>query len=568
MTTTPTETPDVLVVGAGPTGMLLACALVHHGLSVRIIDAGKGPTLASKAQVLQARTLEILEQLGLVDRFLERGWPLHLLSMYNQDMKRLFHIIIGELDSRYPFMLSLPQRETEILLCERLAELGVTIERQVHLVDLEQDARQVVAHVKRAGSDEQEEIRAAWLVGCDGSNSAVRRTLGLEFSGNTYAQRVLQADVCIDWPLRHADDEMIGFVSEHGPIGAFPLPGQNRYRLLAFDAGLGPSLENFQLLLDTRGPKGARVSDPAWMTEYSIQCRMVSEFRAGRVFLAGDAAHTFSPATGQGMNCGMQDAYNLAWKLALCHNELGSPLLLDSYTAERAPVARTLLQVTDSATRGMQDLFTLYNPAAQGLRDSLLRFVTSLGLVQRRVARNLAMLDVGYRRSPIVGQNHTTRLSTDHEPGDSISLRDWLDFGNGPGPGERAFDGPLVDGSAHGATRLFEILSARKHTLLLFGGLVNSDESYDRLAAIEQFALTRYPELMQSFFVQIVPGPQERPQLLREGPMIFDGGALLHKTYGARGECLYLIRPDGYVGYRGQPADQQKFADYLARIFI
>jgi hypothetical protein len=97
---------------------------------------------------------------------------------------------------------------------------------------------------------------------------------------------------------------------------------------------------------------------------------------------------------------------------------------------------------------------------------------------------------------------------------------------------------------------------------------VNSDESYDRLAAIEQFALTRYPEHMQSFFVQIVPGPQERPQLLREGPMIFDGGALLHKTYGARGECLYLIRPDGYVGYRGQPADQQKFADYLARIFI
>ena len=111
---------DVLVVGAGPTGMLLACALVHHGLHVRIIDAGKGPTLASKAQVLQTRTLEILEQLGFVTRFLERGQPLHLLSMYNQEMKRLFHIIVGELDSRYPFMLSLPQRETEQLLSEAL----------------------------------------------------------------------------------------------------------------------------------------------------------------------------------------------------------------------------------------------------------------------------------------------------------------------------------------------------------------------------------------------------------------------------------------------------------------
>jgi 2-polyprenyl-6-methoxyphenol hydroxylase-like FAD-dependent oxidoreductase len=559
---------DVLVVGAGPTGMLLACALVHHGLHVRIIDAGKGPTLASKAQVLQTRTLEILEQLGFVTRFLERGQPLHLLSMYNQEMKRLFHIIVGELDSRYPFMLSLPQRETEQLLSDRLAELGVSIERQVHLAELRQDAKQVIASVKRAGCDEREEIRAAWLVGCDGAHSAVRGILGLEFSGSTYAQRVLQADVSIDWPLRHADDEMIGFVSEHGPLAAFPLPGQHRYRLLAFDAGLGPSLENFQWLLDTRGPKGARISDPAWMNEYTIHCRMVEEFRVGRVFLAGDAAHTFSPATGQGMNCGMQDAYNLAWKLALCHKEQGSPLLLDSYTAERAPVARALLQVTDAATRGMQDLFTIYNPAAQSLRDAMLRFVTSVGLVQRRVSRNLSMLDVGYRKSPIVGQNHSTRLSTDHEPGDSISLRDWLDFGHGPRPGERAFDGALVDETGQDATRLFQLFSGRQHTLLLFGGLMNSDESYARLAAIEAWALARYPDLMRSYFVQIVPRPGDPPSILRDGPMLFDKDALLHQAYGARGECLYLIRPDGYVGYRGQPADQLKFADYLSRIFI
>jgi len=546
--------------------MLLACALVQHGLSVRIIDAGKGPTLASKSQVIQTRTLEILEQLGIVGRFLERGQPLHLLSMYSQEMKRLFHIVVGEFDSRYPYMLSLPQRETERLLSDRLAELGIAIEHHVQLIDLQQNSKQVVVRVRRAGS-QLEEIRAAWVVGCDGMHSAVRRSVGLESSGPSYSQRVLQADVCIDWPLRHADDEMIGFVSEHGSLGAFPLPGRNRYRLLAFDAMLSPTLESFQRLVDTRGPKGARISDPAWMSEYTVDCRMVAQFRAGRVFLAGDAAHTFSPATGQGMNCGMQDAHNLAWKLALCHKGEGSSLLLDSYTEERAPVARALLEVTDSARQGIAGLLSLHNPAPLALREAMQRFVTSLGLQQRRGTRNLSMLEIGYRKSPIVGQNHGTRVSTDHEAGDPISLRDWLDFGYGPGPGERAVDCPVVDAGGRDATRLFELFQGRQHTLLLFGGLPNSDESYQRLAEIEQWALGRYPELLRSYFVQIVPRPGDPPYVLREGPMILDRNALLHKTYGARGECLYLIRPDGYVGYRSQPADHQKFADYLARIF-
>lgn len=556
--------PDVLIVGAGPTGMLLGCALVHQGLSVRIIDAGSGPTQASKAQVLQPRTLEILEQLGIAARFLERGQPLHMLSMYSQEMKRLFHIIIGELDSRYPFMLSLPQRETELLLGERLAEVGVTIEYRTQLSDIRQEADQVIALVQ--SDDGQEVIRTPWLVGCDGAKSAVRRMLGFEFTGTTYSQRVLQADARIDWPLQHAEDEMIGFVSEHGPLGAFPLPGQNRYRLLAFDAGLAPTLENFQFLLDTRGPKGARISEPAWMAEHTIHCRMVTQLRKGRVFLAGDAAHTFSPATGQGMNCGMQDAYNLAWKLALCHTRRAMPILLDSYAEERVPVARALLHFSDNATRGLQELFTIYSPAAQALRDRLLGFVTSLGLVQRRVARNLSMLDVGYRHSPIVGQSHSTRSSSDGQAGDQVTLSDWLDFGNGPRPGERAFDG-RAEGRGHDVSRLFELFDGRKHTLLLFGGLLNSDESHERLVALAKWALAYYPGLLKSYFVQSVPRPDQQPLTVREEPLILDYGAHLHQTYGARGECLYLIRPDGYVGYRGQPADLQKFADYLSRIF-
>ena len=168
---------DVLVVGAGPTGMLLACELARHGLRVRLIDAGRGPTPWSGAQVLHARTLEILEQMGIVAPFLERGKPLHTLSMYDRDMKRLFHFDIGEPDSRYPYMLSLSQHDTEVLLIEQLERMGIAIERLLRLSELHQDAHGVRAVVRHAERTENEEIRADWLVGCDGAHSTVRHLL-------------------------------------------------------------------------------------------------------------------------------------------------------------------------------------------------------------------------------------------------------------------------------------------------------------------------------------------------------------------------------------------------------
>ena len=166
------------------------------------------------------------------------------------------------------------------------------------------------------------------------------------------------------------------------------------------------------------------------MSECVLQCGTVARLREGRVFLAGDAAHTFSLTTGQGMNCGMQDAYNLAWKLALCHKQLGKPLLLDSYAEERLPVARALLDVA-----GTPDLVATAHPQAEnsaGLHDSLLGFLTAIGLLQRRAEHNLSALEVGYRQSPIVAQDQATHVSTEREEGAANRRRDWLDFGHDP----------------------------------------------------------------------------------------------------------------------------------------
>jgi 2-polyprenyl-6-methoxyphenol hydroxylase-like FAD-dependent oxidoreductase len=561
------ENSDVLIVGAGPTGLLLTSLLFHHGLRARIIELGNDPAPASRAQVLQPRTLEILEQRGIVERFLERGQPLQSLGIYSQKMKPLFQIGIGESDTRYPFMLSLSQREIELLLSEHLAELGVPIERQTRLANLRQDDRSVTASVQRANQEAEEEIRSAWLVGCDGAHSTVREVLGLPFQDRPYAQRVVQADLRIDWPLQHSADEIICFISDEGPLVAFPLRGQHRYRLLAFENERAPSLKNFQRLLDSRGPKGAHVSDPVSMAAYAVHCRRAAQFRVGRVFLAGDAAHTLSPATGQGMNCGMQDAANLAWKLALVHKQQGRPILLDSYAIERCPAADALLNVTNPAMPHVQELSMLCTPLAPGLRDYLLRFITSLGLVQHRVSRRLTMLDVGYRRSAIVHQYHRLRSSPAEAAGGAMQHDEWPDFAQGPGAGERAFDGP-VSGAGNPSTQgLFELLGAPTHSLLLFSGIAGSQAGRDRLMEIGKWTCDTYPTLVRPYLVQALHGSVEPSLPPGTNSLLLDQRGRLHRIYGARAECLYLIRPDGYVGYRSQPVELRKLADYLDRIF-
>ena len=558
---------DVLIVGAGPTGMMLACVLCRFGLRIRLIDAGRGPTPWSKAQVLHARTLELLEQLGIVEPFLQQGRPLHTLSMYTPDCKRLFQFQVGEPDSLYPYMLSLPQRETELLLIEHLQRCGVVIERQTRLVGLSQDDRCVSAYLERAGDGSKTGILSHYVVGCDGLHSTVRQLLQIDFSGNTYRQRVLQADVRIDWPLQHAEDEVVGFVSEHGPLGAFPLPGEHRYRLMVFDAGLAPTLENFQYLVDSRGPAGARVSDPAWMNEYTIHCRLASHYRLGRVFLAGDAVHAHSPSTGQGMNTGMQDAFNLGWKLGLVVKQRGQPAVLDSYEAERRPVAARLLTTTDASTQGLQELLTMYSPVAQGLRNVLVRFLAPLGMVQRSVSRTLSMLDVSYERSPLVHEDHNLRASGSIYEEDSVGLRSWMTFGDGPKPGQRAFDHEVFEAGGHHGHRLFSLLSSTQHTLLLFVGLHETEDAYQRVADLARSVRERHPESVLPLLVQVSPLPQGHGIKLWDGPLLFDRKGGLHQRYGARSDCLYLIRPDGHIGYRSQPADLLKLEAYLQRLF-
>ena len=561
--------PQVLVVGAGPVGLTLAIELAGHGLSCRVIDQNEGPTPWSKAQLIHARTLEVLHRLGVAEEAIARGRPLHGLSLFAPGGKKIAHLPFTEIDSPYPFVLSLAQRDTEALLTARLQALGVVVERQTRLDRFRQDHDGVSATLVR-GDGEPQTATTQWLVGCDGAHSTVRRQLQVPFEGSTYEQGVIQADARIDWPFPLAEDEIVTFLAPQGPLAAFPLPGEHRYRLVVVDPPEPwhePTIGAFQRHLAERGPAGAVISEPRWMVGFGFHCRMATAYRVGRIFLAGDAAHIHSPLGGQGMNLGIQDAHNLAWKLALVARGRGRPLLLDAYEPERHPVAAAVLRGTDTATRAGLFLGRLRNPLAVELRDQLLRLGSGLGVIQERVTRTLSMLDTIYSDSPIVAQHHASLLGAsiaDRGQQERPQVRDWVAFGQGPAPGARALDVELGDAAGDG--HLFDHLDGGRHTLLLFDGAHDTVDGYRRLGRIAAEVERAYPELVRPL---LVTPRLHLPEGTRwSGPRLHDPDGAVHLRYGARSEALYLIRPDGRVAYRSQPADETPLLEYLDRIFV
>src|SRR6185437_12693770 len=309
---------EVLVAGAGPVGMTMAAALARLGVGVRIVDKAHARTDKSKALVIWPRTLELLDIQGCAQNFINagiKGRGTRILA----NGREIVHVALDTMHSVHDYALMIPQSETERLLEEELARRGVTVEREVALEGFTQDEAGVAATLRHADG-RIESMETPFLIGCDGAHSIVRHGLGIEFEGSTEPSDWLLADLRLDGDL--PADELTLCWTGDGVLALFPIIG-GRYRVIA-DVGLlpteaapPPELGEIQAVLDRRGPPGLRAHDPFWLSRFRINERKVRDYRRGRVFLAGDAAHIHSPAGGQGMNTGMQDAFNLAWKLAL-----------------------------------------------------------------------------------------------------------------------------------------------------------------------------------------------------------------------------------------------------------
>lgn len=537
--------PDpVLIVGAGPTGLTAALELSRLGVPVRLIDKAPTPSdrvVVAPAEVVafdrtraigvQARTLELLEMRGLSKELLRSGHPTAGASVYSRG-KRLFRLDFSHIDSRYNYLLFVSQTETERVLREAVEEHGVAIQRGVELIGFAQDEHadtpSPVSFVLRHADGRLEEARAPWLIDAEGAHSLVRSTLAFPFEGRTFEQTYVLGDVHVEGDLHEGDFHL--FSSELGFLGLFPL-GHGRFRIIAgvprsaAGEGTAPSTEDLQAVYDQRASVPARLSDMRWASWFHINSRMVSHLRAGRVLLGGDAAHIHSPAGGQGMNTGIQDMINLAWKLALVIRGQASPALLDTFEAERLPVARNVLGKTEavtglvgSASFLVNSLFERFGPWLAGARK-----------VQALLPLRISELAVSYRKSPLSA--HHGRVGRLHA-------------------GDRLPDLPVRSRTAHGEgytdRSLFEIVDARHFTLLVVR------QEADGAAPGDWCDVVRPWETLIRV-ASIAPAPDE---VDRER---------FHAVLG-NASGVILVRPDGYVAFAGgKHASGRHLAAYCSR---
>jgi 2-polyprenyl-6-methoxyphenol hydroxylase-like FAD-dependent oxidoreductase len=514
-------TTDVLIVGAGPTGLMLANQLGRRSVRTTIIDRHSGPALQSRAMAVHARTLEIYQKLGLADRALELGRPGYGANMWagGRLKARIPLNEMGKDMSPFPYVLMLGQDDNERIMGERLAQWGIAVQWNTELVALDQKTDHVAATVKDPDGTNRT-ITAIYVAGCDGSHSAVRALNDISFPGAPYEHSFFVADTEAVGPM--VADELNVFLWRSGFHLYFPMKGTNRWRVIGILPKdlLGKDDVTFEdlipALLDV-GAAGISFKACHWFSTYRIHHRCTERFRDRRCFLLGDAAHVHSPMGGQGMNTGLQDAYNLAWKLALVVSNRADEALLDTYEAERRPFAQKLLATTDRAFRAVvsENLF------AGILRTHIIPRIAAVAMRSRRVKRvafqTLSQIGIRYRESSLSQTLGGVPESAPHA-GDRFP---WLRLKFHP-------QGPRED--------LFQKLDDTRFNLLMIGQAAS-------LAASLQFG-----DMLQ---VHVVP------------PDIENKAALAAASVSS--PSYYLLRPDGHIGLAGIVFREAELSEWFER---
>ncbi|WP_374545682.1 FAD-dependent monooxygenase [Rhodoblastus sp.] len=393
-------TNGVLVAGAGPVGLTMALELTRFGVPVRIVDKIPEASRTSRAVAVWPRTLELLDRSGATADLLPLGNKVAAANILSRG-RLVTSLKLDQIPSPYPFVLMAPQYETEAVLRRHLAAHGVAPEFGVELLDFDQDGGGVSARLRSANGAESAEC-FDWLVACDGAHSMARHRLGLAFDGDAMGLDWTQGDFHLSgYPF--PSSQMAIFWHEDGPLLFFPMAPDRARVITSLGASTGEppvalEREAFQKLVDIRGPGGVTLTDAVWTSAFRINERQVQSYRSGRVFLAGDAAHVHSPAGGQGMNTGIQDAVNLAWKLALASRGApAAPALLDSYDAERRSVGAGVIAASGRMTR----MGTLSDHSLQHVRDFVAHILMGLAPIQRAIVGRMAEVSVSYPDSPL-----------------------------------------------------------------------------------------------------------------------------------------------------------------------
>jgi 2-polyprenyl-6-methoxyphenol hydroxylase-like FAD-dependent oxidoreductase len=527
----PIDNPcDVLIVGAGPTGLMLACQFERFGIPYRIIEKNSAPTTQSRALAIQARSLELFAQMGIAQKAVEQGKRAKAVN-YVARGKLAQRISLeghGEALTAFPYLLILDQSRTERLLIDFLDQHDHAVEWQTELVAFTERSDGVVATLKRADGT-HERVQAAWLVGADGAKSVVRQLLAIPFGGKTYKYSLFVLDCVVDLPFK--DDEGYIAFSDTSFAAFFPMT-EGRCRVISM---LPEELSDKEQItfadvahdFAARMQMDVKLSDPKWLSVYHSHHRYVATFHHGRCFLAGDAAHIHSPVGAQGMNTGLQDAHNLAWKLAMVISGQAGRNALETYNEERLPIAKRLVRTTDRVF----SLTLNTNPLARFWIMYVAPKALALVLNEKHLARfaftTISQIGIRYR---------TSSLSRDASIGAFPR--------HAPQPGDRL---PYV--LFHEQEKKVNIQDKLKEPafhLFVFPGTQTETEAQALQDAADRFD--------RAIVVETI--------------LLTGATKPLYETLGVQHGGCYLVRPDMYIAYRSAALNAEHFEHYLERFLI
>lgn len=524
----------VLIVGAGPTGLTMAVMLQRYGIPFRIIDEKVKPVSTSNALAVHIRTLEIWDDLGLLEDALALGSKIHSANIYAGN-KKLATLDFDAIKTHYPFVLSLAQHDTEKIMLDYLKKRNITVEMGVELKGFEHNAKEVIATLKHKNGD-TEILHADWLIACDGGHSLIRNILDIPFIGKELDQHFVLADIESHSLSEH---DVNGFLSENGLL--LSIPYNKKYlRVIAEvseDAELRTaeslSAEQIQQLIINRSNLKLNFAEAKylWSSRFWIHQRIIPNYRYDKVFFVGDSAHLHSPAGGQGMNTGIQDAYNLGWKLALVIQNKAKPNVLGTYQTERYDIALRVLRDTTVLTK----IISIHNSFLIRIRNFLISLVMKSAKVRHKAVNKMSLLAIQYH--------------------DTLLVKDCLPSQPGPLAGTRMLD------AKYKHQRLFDLVRGGNFVLLMFSGssgCLNVDNFLQFQTTIKE----KYQDLVRCILINTKNGFENW-----DAPSIFDVNKTIHQEYSVtKNPCLYLIRPDKYIGFRGGLEHQDQLQQYLAVI--
>lgn len=519
----------VLIVGAGPSGLMMAAQLLRYGIIPIIIDIKQGPTDESKALAVQARSLEIYRQMGIIDRVIENGKQAKGV-IFNEDGKQLAALAmenVGEGQTPFPYILLYQQSKNERLLLDYLTLNCCPVYWETTLTSLKQTAGQVEVELQnREGTTT---FTCDWVIGADGAHSAVRKQLQIPFTGETYSHNFYLADV--ELANNDMDDDKVNlFLAKDGFAGFFPMPEANCYRALGnlpgdLEKKEDLTIEDILPGLEKNSGKLIEIKQTYWFASYRLHHRMADNFRVRRCFLVGDAAHIHSPVGGQGMNTGLQDAYNLAWKLAGVVNEQFNEKILESYAAERMPVAKRLLSTTDKLFNVIISRNWLSRIFKRWIVPALLKLAWGNDKLRATFFKQVSQIAISYRDSSI---NLHVAQSTQIKAGDRLPYL------------------KVFDEKKQLETDLHEWCTKPGFTLIVLGKLAEGD-----LFALAKWITVKYPGMLNFFYL-----PQST-----KNQHVFDALEVNIKV----GKSI-IVRPDMHIGFMNDKIDMVLMENYLKNV--